>query len=565
MATILEYFGIPPSTAVETENRYRYLAVLGQTTFSATYSVGYVDVFYNGSSLDPALDFTATDGSHIILSVPCVGGETIDIVSKRQVQNTDIYSKEEVNSLLSNYYGIATGTGDAMSVITSPTFSSFLDGMEIKLRTVAANTTTIPAISFNSLSSLPVVRSDDSPLAGNDWGPNTEITVRYIQLLNKFVLIAGSLSTETPPQFSNNNSVATTGWTSALGVKPSAVLSFSSAINLTLSQVGSLIALGGTVPYVVTLPTVASVPATYGYILTNVSSIDITVACQAGNSTDSGSTVVLTPGARYCVVSDGNSTWRELFWSNQVDPNFTAPTTVTPSLGDNSTRIPTTAFIQESGLHYNLNSSVITATTVSMSATSIGGNFILSSASVQNVTLPDSTSLLVGSTISFSKETVGASAAVITTFGGVSTIDSGNGNVSSLSLAVGEDVTFTWTGSLWGVSGSNLFRRLAFPVVLGASGAASFPGGIIRQWGTFSLTTGTSATNGVYTGSAAITLPIGYQSNVTDISINIIDASGAGQQFSHWTSSVAVGAFTINASCATASRLISGTWSTWGF
>lgn len=295
MSTILEYYGIPPSTAVETENRYRYLAALGQTTFSAVYSVGYVDVYYNGAALDPALDFTATDGLHIILSVACVGGETVDIVSKRQVQNSDIYSKEEVNNLLSNYYGIATGTGDAMSVNTSPTFSGFNDGMEIKVRTSAANTSNTPYISINGLPSLPIIRPNETSLSGNDWDANTDVTLRYIQVLNKLMLMNGAASSATPAQFDSSSKNATTQWASSVGIKPAGLVTYASTISLTASQAGYMVLLNATTPYVITLPAASSVPASNGFILSNISGQSLTLACTGSDTTDSGSTFVLTP------------------------------------------------------------------------------------------------------------------------------------------------------------------------------------------------------------------------------------------------------------------------------
>ena len=60
--------------------RYTYTATSGQTTFSATYTVNYVNVFLNGVMLAPD-DYTATSGTSIVLTVGAVTGDIIDILA----------------------------------------------------------------------------------------------------------------------------------------------------------------------------------------------------------------------------------------------------------------------------------------------------------------------------------------------------------------------------------------------------------------------------------------------------------------------------------------------------
>lgn len=80
------YFGVTPSNTRDVESRYRYIATASQTTFAAIYAVGYVDVYYNGSHLDPAVGFTATDGVTVVLANPATAGASVVIVCRRQVQ-----------------------------------------------------------------------------------------------------------------------------------------------------------------------------------------------------------------------------------------------------------------------------------------------------------------------------------------------------------------------------------------------------------------------------------------------------------------------------------------------
>ena len=63
-----------------TANRNTYTATAGQTTFSATYDVGFVDVYLNGVKLIVSTDFTATNGTSIVLTSGAALNDTVDIV-----------------------------------------------------------------------------------------------------------------------------------------------------------------------------------------------------------------------------------------------------------------------------------------------------------------------------------------------------------------------------------------------------------------------------------------------------------------------------------------------------
>ena len=55
-------------------------ATAGQTAFSFTYNVNYLDVFLNGVKLSGA-EFTATDGSNITLAEACFAGDIVEFIS----------------------------------------------------------------------------------------------------------------------------------------------------------------------------------------------------------------------------------------------------------------------------------------------------------------------------------------------------------------------------------------------------------------------------------------------------------------------------------------------------
>jgi hypothetical protein len=60
--------------------RTTYTGTAGQTSFTAAYTPGYVEVFLNGVLLDPT-DYTATSGTAIVLGTGTAAGDTVDIVA----------------------------------------------------------------------------------------------------------------------------------------------------------------------------------------------------------------------------------------------------------------------------------------------------------------------------------------------------------------------------------------------------------------------------------------------------------------------------------------------------
>jgi hypothetical protein len=87
-----------------TYTRTTYTATAGQTSFAATYTVGYVQVHHNGILLVPA-DYTASDGSNIVLSAGARVNDIIDIFA---------YTVTLVNNLSPSYAG---GQGGSAGVV----------------------------------------------------------------------------------------------------------------------------------------------------------------------------------------------------------------------------------------------------------------------------------------------------------------------------------------------------------------------------------------------------------------------------------------------------------------
>jgi hypothetical protein len=67
------------STAMNSRVEVNFTATAGQTTFTTTYDVGQIDVFYNGSKLNPS-EFTATNGTTVVLAQAATLNAQISIV-----------------------------------------------------------------------------------------------------------------------------------------------------------------------------------------------------------------------------------------------------------------------------------------------------------------------------------------------------------------------------------------------------------------------------------------------------------------------------------------------------
>ena len=109
------YLGIPATSVVSPGNTAyltttSFTATAGQTTFtpSATYQVGYINVIRNGSQLAPA-DFTATNGTTVVLNNACVAGDVVV---------TQGYTLSSIANALPSTGGTVTGATTFNSSVT---------------------------------------------------------------------------------------------------------------------------------------------------------------------------------------------------------------------------------------------------------------------------------------------------------------------------------------------------------------------------------------------------------------------------------------------------------------
>ena len=85
-----------------TSVRQVYTATSGQTTFSITYDVGFVDVYINGVKQVVGSDFTATNGTNIVLASGATTGDLVDIVAYGAFSVSNTYTKAESDARFIN-------------------------------------------------------------------------------------------------------------------------------------------------------------------------------------------------------------------------------------------------------------------------------------------------------------------------------------------------------------------------------------------------------------------------------------------------------------------------------
>jgi hypothetical protein len=101
-----------------TSERQEYTATSGQTSFNATYDVGFVDVYLNGSKLIPTTDFTATNGTTVVLTTGATTGDNVSIVAYGAFSLADVYTKLQSDA---RYLQITSNLSDLDNAATALT------------------------------------------------------------------------------------------------------------------------------------------------------------------------------------------------------------------------------------------------------------------------------------------------------------------------------------------------------------------------------------------------------------------------------------------------------------
>jgi hypothetical protein len=177
-------------------------ATQGQTsfTFNAGYEVGFVDVYLNGIRLITGTDYTAADGTNVVLASGATAGDELEMVAFKSlgdvyslnnlrtaggVNVTGVVTAKSFNGALNQTAGVSTVgqlsavTVNASGIVTASSFSGSGSGL-------SAGTVPASAIDIDGATAATALTSDDLFLIDDGaGGTNKKLTA---QQLSNYVL-----------------------------------------------------------------------------------------------------------------------------------------------------------------------------------------------------------------------------------------------------------------------------------------------------------------------------------------------------------------------------------------
>lgn len=107
------------SAASNTFDVTSFTATAAQTTFSVTYTVGNIQVYQNGVLLKDTTDYTATNGTSVVLAAGATAGDSVDVVAYATFTITDTYTKAQADARYSQVANNLSDLADAATALTN--------------------------------------------------------------------------------------------------------------------------------------------------------------------------------------------------------------------------------------------------------------------------------------------------------------------------------------------------------------------------------------------------------------------------------------------------------------
>lgn len=112
-----------------TSERNVYTATSGQTTFASTYDVGFVDVYLNGVKLVAGTDFTATNGTSVVLTTGAALNDVVDIVAYGSFEVANTYTQAQSDA---RFLRVANNLSDLNNTTTARTNLGVAIGVDVQ-------------------------------------------------------------------------------------------------------------------------------------------------------------------------------------------------------------------------------------------------------------------------------------------------------------------------------------------------------------------------------------------------------------------------------------------------
>jgi hypothetical protein len=114
------YIGTQPVPQA-TQTRDAFTATAGQTSFAtAGYTPSYLDVFLNGVHLQNGTDFTATNGSDVVLTTGAASGDVLEVVAYSTFDIANTYNRTEADAeFVNDPNDVITVSGSSVGVGTN--------------------------------------------------------------------------------------------------------------------------------------------------------------------------------------------------------------------------------------------------------------------------------------------------------------------------------------------------------------------------------------------------------------------------------------------------------------
>ena len=107
------------SSATNTFDVTSFTATSAQTTFSVTYTVGNIQVYQNGVLLKDTTDYTATNGTSVVLAAGATTGDSVDVISYATFEVTSAYTKAQSDARYAQSANNLSDLADAATALTN--------------------------------------------------------------------------------------------------------------------------------------------------------------------------------------------------------------------------------------------------------------------------------------------------------------------------------------------------------------------------------------------------------------------------------------------------------------